>query len=252
MKKRKKLLLALTLVAALFIQSFSFVQAASKPTVPKMTYVTQTGSNKLTVSWNYQGYNYGYQLWRSTSKNGKYTRIKTLQRGESCYTNKGLKNGTVYYYKVRAFFKDSAGNRTYSKFSNIKSNRPAANSEGKSKLGTYRYKYNPPYTGGYYWVTISAYSKTSVTFEVGYIGRNGSPLYVTKPVTAKLNGNTCRFTWEDSWANKGNGTLVLKSKAVTITMKPTHLSSWNRSTLARDNFTIKWTNGNTMLSNAFA
>ncbi|MDO4273064.1 MAG: hypothetical protein Q4D16_05275 [Eubacteriales bacterium] len=71
---------------------------------------------------------------------------------------------------------------------------------------------------------------------------------MTYPITAKLNGNTCKFTWKDSWNNQGTGVLTLKSKAVTITMTQTTTAPGNRGSLAKKNFTIKWRNGSTGLT----
>jgi len=53
-----------------------------------------------------------YVVYRATSKNGKYTKIATTTKVS--YTNKSLKTGKTYYYKVRAIAKNSAANSAYS------------------------------------------------------------------------------------------------------------------------------------------
>lgn len=53
------------------------------------------------VSWDKVNGAAGYEVWRSTSKTGTYTRVKTLT-GNS-FTNTGLKAGQLYFYKVRAY-----------------------------------------------------------------------------------------------------------------------------------------------------
>ena len=41
-----------------------------------------------------------YLIYRSTSKNGKYKKIKTLKANNTSYTDKKIKKGKTYYYKV--------------------------------------------------------------------------------------------------------------------------------------------------------
>ena len=66
----------------------------------------------------------GYELWRATDKNAAesgWIRVKTMVGKDNVvYTNQGLEIGTTYYYKVRAFITDAAGERVYSKFSEVK------------------------------------------------------------------------------------------------------------------------------------
>ncbi|HCI27026.1 MAG TPA: hypothetical protein DFH99_05710 [Roseburia sp.] len=48
----------------------------------------------------------GYVIYRATSKNGKYQKIKTIQKGRiTGYTDKKVKTGKKYYYKVKSFQK---------------------------------------------------------------------------------------------------------------------------------------------------
>ena len=45
----------------------------------------------------------GYEIYRATSKKGKYQKIKTLKKGTIVYYTDGkAKKGKTYYYKVRA------------------------------------------------------------------------------------------------------------------------------------------------------
>lgn len=62
----------------------------------------------------------GYGIYRSTSKNGKYSYIKRISKGSTTtYTNSGLKPGKNYYYKVRAY-RTNASKRIYGNYSSIK------------------------------------------------------------------------------------------------------------------------------------
>ena len=58
----------------------------------------------------------GYEVYRSTSKSGKYTKIKTT--ANIIVADTGVTIGKTYYYKVRAYFKDAKGNKIYGSFSN--------------------------------------------------------------------------------------------------------------------------------------
>ena len=76
----------------------------------------------------------GYQLFRSGKKNGKYKKIKDIRK-TSC-TDKKLKGGTKYYYKIRAYIKIS-GKKQFSSFSGKKSvTVKRSNSNKKSNTGT--------------------------------------------------------------------------------------------------------------------
>jgi hypothetical protein len=62
--------------------------------------------HKVTVSWKKTNAVTGYQIWRATKSNGKYTRIATInQAGKVRYTTGKLKKGKRYYFKIRAFTK---------------------------------------------------------------------------------------------------------------------------------------------------
>lgn len=88
----------------------------TKPTIKKLT----AGKKKITVKWNKITGATGYKVYRATSKNGKYTCVKTVKSGKTVtFTNKSLKKGKKYYYKVRAYKKVS-GKYKYSSYSTVK------------------------------------------------------------------------------------------------------------------------------------
>lgn len=62
----------------------------------------------------------GYEIWKSTSKTGGYKKAYTAVPGsKTTYKNtSGLKKGTRYYYKVRAY-KEIGGKKIYSGWSNV-------------------------------------------------------------------------------------------------------------------------------------
>ena len=62
----------------------------------------------------------GYEVYRSTSKSGKYTSIKTITDINKLSFDNTTKKGTTYYYKVRSY-KVVDSKKVYSDYSGIKS-----------------------------------------------------------------------------------------------------------------------------------
>ncbi|MCB6993006.1 fibronectin type III domain-containing protein [bacterium 210820-DFI.6.37] len=101
-KKLVALLAILALVGSLLMPVST--QAISKPTQVKSLKVTAQTTSSIKVSWKKVKNAKGYQIYRSTSKNGKYSKVKTIKSGKTVsWTNKSLKAGKKYYYKVRAY-----------------------------------------------------------------------------------------------------------------------------------------------------
>lgn len=75
------------------------VYALGKPAI-KVT----AGKKKATIKWTAKGYNEGFNILRSTKKNGKYKVIAVLDddTDPNKYTDKKVKKGKTYYYKVQA------------------------------------------------------------------------------------------------------------------------------------------------------
>ena len=62
----------------------------------------------------------GYEIYRATTKNGKYTNIKTIKNNSTTsYINSKLASKKGYYYKVRAYINVN-GKKVYSSYSSIK------------------------------------------------------------------------------------------------------------------------------------
>lgn len=70
----------------------------AKPVISKVT----TKNKTATVKWKKASYATGYYIYRSTSgKAGTFKKIATTKK--LTYTNKNLKKGKRYYYKVKAY-----------------------------------------------------------------------------------------------------------------------------------------------------
>lgn len=75
-------------------------------------------SGKLKISWTKVNGAKGYEIRLSTSKKGKYKKIKTITSGKKkSYTYK-VKNKGTYYVKIRAYSKID-GKKVYGKYSKV-------------------------------------------------------------------------------------------------------------------------------------
>lgn len=99
----------------------SEVKSESPRPVKKILNVQCASSSSVKLSWSYSGKDVkGFQIYRSTSKNSGYKRIKTIEDGAvTSYVSKNLEFGETYYYKMRSFAIVD-GERIYSDFSSKK------------------------------------------------------------------------------------------------------------------------------------
>ena len=79
---------------------------------PEIKLSNVLASGKIKISWNRISGADGYQIYRATSKNGTYRRIKTVT-GTS-YTDTATTAGKTYYYKVRAIDDNTDANSVLS------------------------------------------------------------------------------------------------------------------------------------------
>ena len=92
--------------------------AVARPTGMK---VAAGAKNIAKVSWKKVSGALGYEVYRATSKGGRYSKVGTIKKGSIVsFTDKKLKTGKTYYYKVRAY-KTSGKTRTYGAYGDIKS-----------------------------------------------------------------------------------------------------------------------------------
>lgn len=120
---------------------------------------------------------------------------------------------------------------------------PTVPAEAATKYtGTYQQTYKVPKSYGKviikptYAVVINKIAKGKIRFQVEFVGVNGSPLYQTNVITAKLKNKTTSFKWRDTWGNSGKGKMKLYKNYVKIKMIQTKTSGINRSTLAREKY----------------
>lgn len=97
-------------------------------------------SKKLFLSWDDVEDADGYQIYRKDSYNGSYKKVKQLADGDTTsWTNSGLSKNHEYYYKVRAFHKNS-DKTVYSEYALITAATKASCQSGITKKNFVLYK----------------------------------------------------------------------------------------------------------------
>ena len=100
----------------------SIISRKVKPAKPTVT-LSKYSSSKIKISWKQKAGASGYVIYRATSKNGTYSKIKTITSGKTVkYINTKRKKGKTYYYKMRTY-RTVNGKKIYSAYSAIKSKK---------------------------------------------------------------------------------------------------------------------------------
>lgn len=95
--------------------------ASAKPVLKTPSVKLTSGSKKATIKWGKISGASGYEVYRATSKSGKYSKIKTITKNSTVsYVNSSLTKNKTYYYKVRAY-RTVNGKKIYSSYSVAKS-----------------------------------------------------------------------------------------------------------------------------------
>lgn len=98
----------------------SAVLGATKPATVSGVKATAQSGKKIKISWSGTSGANGYEIYRATSKKGKYKKVATTTA--KSYTNKSLTKNKTYYYKVRAY-KTVSGKKVYGSYSAIVSKK---------------------------------------------------------------------------------------------------------------------------------
>ena len=109
------LAMAVIMIGSVFAQPED-VSAATAYTAKRVTNVkvVKKTYNSVKLTWNKVSGTKYYQVYRATSKNGKYKLIKTTKN--NYFTNSKLTTGKYYYYKIRGYKKVN-GKKRYTKYS---------------------------------------------------------------------------------------------------------------------------------------
>ena len=151
----------------------------------------------ITLNWGHVDYATKYQIYRATSIDGKYKRVYTApDRWTYTFKNKDLKEGTHYYYKMRAY-KTVNGKKYYGEWSKVLSTKTTISDT------TFTIKKSDPTSA-----TISIKKDKSVTGYIVYMksGKSykkvwGSAKTRTYTKTGLTPGKTYKFivrTYKDT------------------------------------------------------
>ena len=97
---------------------FTSVKAVTAPNSTKISSLKSTKKKQVAVKWKKVKGATQYQVYRSTSKKGKYKKLATTKK--TSYTDKKATGGKKYYYKIRVCKKINKKNY-YSSYSAVKS-----------------------------------------------------------------------------------------------------------------------------------
>ncbi len=90
------------------------------PAAPKSFKAKNVKKKSVKLTWKKVSGANGYVIYRSTKKNKGFKKIKTITKAKTVkYTNKKLKKGKTYYFKIRAY-KTVNGKKVYSKYTSVK------------------------------------------------------------------------------------------------------------------------------------
>ncbi len=100
------------------------ISAKALPGTPGGVKAARASNSSVKVSWDKVSGASGYEVYRATSKTGTYAKVGSVTNGATVsYTNKGLTDNKLYYYKVRAY-RAVGSAKVYGAFSAIVSATP--------------------------------------------------------------------------------------------------------------------------------
>lgn len=160
------------------VKSDGNIQAPAAPKIKKGTCTY----NSIQIKWDKVNGASGYEIYRSTSKNGSYNLIKTIDKqGTTNFKNTKLSFNKTYYYKVKAYTKSGA-TVAASGFSNILKAKTALTKptvKAKKKSGSsinvswkkvagasgYQFQYSLKKKSGYKSININKKNAKSYTLK---------------------------------------------------------------------------------------
>ena len=104
------------------VASFSKAQKAWTIKQVVFSQITSDSKNQVTLGWKKVSKAQGYDIYRSDESNSGFEKIASISSGSTLtYTDKGVKSGNTYYYKIVATYKikGSAGRGSYSKVTEV-------------------------------------------------------------------------------------------------------------------------------------
>jgi hypothetical protein len=174
----------------------------------KITDLTKT-SNGIKIQWKKISNAGGYYIYRQTGGKGGYKKIATIQKGSILtYTDKKVKNGIKYQYKVKAFKGKVTGNSSAAKETYYMQQPVIVSSKTTSKGILVKWKKNTEATGyeiryrmasGKY-TTLVIVSNDTVKWTIGNLKKNKS-YQVSMRTYKKVNGTRYISAWSKPVSN---------------------------------------------------
>lgn len=134
---RRWIYLFAPILCALVILALSTGEASAatkKPAKVSLTGVSSADYNAIKITWKKANAAEKYQVYRASSKNGKYKKVATT--ASRTYINRKLKFGKKYYYKVRALNKSKKGAFSQKKAATPKLKKVSGTTASSAKTGS--------------------------------------------------------------------------------------------------------------------
>lgn len=210
------------------------LNAPAKVTISKIS----GNSSKLTVIWGKVADATGYEVYMATSQNGSYSKIASISKATTLsYTKTGLSAGKTYYFKVRAYRKDSiqTARGSFSAVKNAATNpgTPSITSlTGQTNAITVKWKKVSGATG---YVIYRATSAKGTYSKVATAGSSASSYKVTK-----LTANKNYYFKIRAYRKGGMNTAYSNYSGVKYTGTATVTPTINSVSSGRKQLTLKW------------
>ncbi len=95
-----------------FTNAVNATTLTDAPLIPGNITATGVGLDKIKLTWTGNGKETGFEIWRSATSNGSFSKVGTVSGNTLTFTDNGLTANTTYYYQLR-----SSINANYSDFS---------------------------------------------------------------------------------------------------------------------------------------
>lgn len=220
--------------------SFSSYKSKKISTIykPGTVIAKSSGYKSIKITWSRSYPAKGYEIYRATSKNGTYKKIKTITSGSTLsYTNTGLTTGKTYYYKIRAVSGSKKSSFTSKVSAAPKLATPTMQTSASATKNTITIKWNKV-SGASGYVIYRKSSSSSSWTKVGTVTSGSTTTYKNKSVSGSYYYSVKAY-------RTVNGKKVYSSRSETVrlrTLKPTSISvsqygdefidkiSWNKVT----------------------
>lgn len=162
-----KYLISFLLLVLISLSIPQKASAAGKPAQITGMKCGVTTKSSINISWSPQSGVSGYQVYRASSYDGPYKKIKTIAAGNHAFCNMKLQGGKEYFYRVRAYRGSSVG-----KFSKILTARTSCT----ARAATVRVSANVrKHAGTNHPIVATLSPGTKVTVSSSTITKSGTP-----------------------------------------------------------------------------